>query len=101
MEKEAWNATREGSTWPQRPVLPRPCLQLVRDPLGFATRSARTYGDVVCLRFGPLKYYMFNHPEAIEYVLRGNHRNFRKDKGTVLLSTVLGQGLVTSEGALW
>jgi cytochrome P450 len=75
--------------------------QLVRDPLGFAARCARTYGDVVCLRFGPLIYYMFSHPDAIEYVLRGNHRNFSKDKGTHLLSSVLGQGLVTSEGELW
>jgi cytochrome P450 len=76
-------------------------VQLIRDPLGFATRCAREYGDVVRLRFGPVVYYMFNHPDAVEYILRGNHRNFIKDRGTRLLSSLLGQGLVTSDGELW
>jgi cytochrome P450 len=44
---------------------------------------------------------MLNHPDDIEYVLRGNHRNFIKDKGTRLLSSVLGEGLLTSEGETW
>jgi cytochrome P450 len=76
-------------------------VPLVRDPLGFATRCAREHGDVVRLRFGPVVYYMLSHPDDIEYVLRGNHRNFIKDRGTRLLSSFLGQGLVTSEGELW
>jgi cytochrome P450 len=75
--------------------------QIIRDPLTYATRWAREYGDVVRLRFGPLDFYALNHPDAVEYVLRGNHRNFIKDKGTRLLSGFLGQGLVTSEGDLW
>jgi cytochrome P450 len=66
--------------------------QVFQDPFGFATRCARDYGDVVRLRFGPLVYYMLSHPEAVEYVLRGNHRNFVKDKGTRLLSGFLGEG---------
>jgi cytochrome P450 len=45
--------------------------------------------------------YLLSHPEHVELVLRGNHRNFRKDKGTRLLSGALGQGLLTSEGDGW
>jgi cytochrome P450 len=76
-------------------------LLILRDPLDFPTRCARDYGDVVRLRFGRMVTYLLSHPEHIELVLRGNHRNFRKDKGTRLLSGALGQGLLTSEGDTW
>jgi cytochrome P450 len=72
-----------------------------RDPLAFLLQCAREDGDIVRIRFGPLDYWLLFHPTDIEYVLRTNHRNFRKDRGTQFLSAVLGQGLVTSEGELW
>jgi cytochrome P450 len=74
---------------------------MFRDPFAFVTRGARDYGDVARFRLGPLIFYLLSHPRDIEYVLRGNHRNFRKDKGTRLLSSVLGEGLVTSDGEHW
>jgi cytochrome P450 len=74
---------------------------LRRDPLELLTKWAREDGDVVRVRFGPLDYHLLFHPADIEYVLRTNHRNFRKDRGTRMLSVVLGQGLVTSDGDLW
>jgi cytochrome P450 len=76
-------------------------LQAWRDPFGFLERCARDHGDVVRVRFGTLVAYMVNHPRDIEYVLRTNHRNFIKDKGTRMLTTMLGEGLLTSEGDLW
>jgi cytochrome P450 len=76
-------------------------LQLLREPLAFPVRCAREFGDVVRLRFGRMVVYLLNHPEAIEHVLRGNHRNFIKDRGTRLRSAVLGQGLLTSEAERW
>jgi cytochrome P450 len=76
-------------------------LEILRDPFGLATRCGREYGDVVRLRFGTLTFYLLLNPRDIEYVLRGNHRNFTKDKGTRLLSPLLGQGLLTSEGDYW
>src|SRR5262249_1330113 len=76
-------------------------LPILRDPFNYPVRCARDYGDVVRLRFGSLVFYLLNHPRDIEYVLRTHHRNFIKDKGTRLLSGLLGQGLLTSEGELW
>src|SRR5262249_32021722 len=76
-------------------------LALLRDPLNFVTRCVREHGDVVRIRFGPVVFYLLNHPADVEYVLRGNHRNFIKDRGTRLLAATLGQGLVTSEGDFW
>jgi cytochrome P450 len=76
-------------------------LEFIRDPLDYPVQIARQYGDVVRARIGKLVFYMLVHPEHIEYVLRGNHKNFSKDKGTRLLSGLLGEGLLTSEGDLW
>ena len=74
----------------------------LRDPLEFMLRELPKYGDVVRARVGPLEIYIVSHPNDVEYVLHGNHRNFIKDKGTrTVLAEVLGQGLVTSEGDLW
>jgi cytochrome P450 len=76
-------------------------IPYARDPLGFATRLAREYGDVVRVPLPRETTYMLSHPDDIEYVLRGNHRNFVKDRLTHLLSKLLGQGLLTSEGDFW
>jgi cytochrome P450 len=76
-------------------------IPYARDPLGFATHVAREYGDVVRVPLVRETTYMLNHPDDIEYVLRGNHRNFTKDRLTHLLSKLLGQGLLTSEGDFW
>ncbi len=77
-------------------------FDLRRDALGFMARDFPKYGDVVRIRVGPMEAYVVSHPADVEYVLRGNHRNFIKNKGTrKVLAEVLGQGLVTSEGELW
>jgi cytochrome P450 len=77
-------------------------FDIMGDPLEFMIRELPKYGDLVRARVGPLQFYVVSHPDDVEYVLRGNHRNFIKDKGTrTLLAAVLGQGLVTSEGELW
>jgi cytochrome P450 len=76
-------------------------LQYLRDPLTHVTHWARDYGDVVRLRLPGMRTYLAVHPEHVEYVLRGNYRNFIKDKITRRLSLFLGQGLLTSEGEFW
>jgi cytochrome P450 len=62
---------------------------------------ARRYGDVVRLRLAGTTFYLISHPDAIEEVLRHQHRKFIKDRGTRMLSAFLRQGLLTSEGELW
>jgi cytochrome P450 len=76
-------------------------LQILRDPLDFAADFARAHGDVVRFRLGPLVVHLVSHPEAIEQILRRDHRLFIKDRGTRMLSQVLGEGLLTSEGETW
>jgi cytochrome P450/cytochrome c-type biogenesis protein CcmH/NrfG len=71
-----------------------------RDPLAFLTRCARTYGDVVALRFGRKRLLLLNHPDYIEQVLVSGKRNFTKHSRR-LLHPVLGNGLLSSEGDVW
>jgi hypothetical protein len=40
-----------------------------RDQLGYLTLLARTYGDLVPLRFTPFRAVFVNHPDLIEDVL--------------------------------
>ena len=71
------------------------------DQLGFLTRSAKQYGDVVRLRFLNVPLYLLNHPDHVEYVLVRNNRNFIKDRAERSGLRFLGQGLLTSEGDYW
>jgi cytochrome P450 len=73
----------------------------MRDPLGFLTRCARQYGDVVRLRAPGMTFYVLVNPEHIEQVLRTNHRDFIKWKLLRATSRVFGNGLLTSEGDFW
>ncbi len=75
--------------------------EYVPDQLGFLTRTAKKYGDVVRLRFLNVPLYLLNHPDHVEYVLVKNNRNFIKDRAERSGLRFLGQGLLTSEGDYW
>ncbi|NOK61968.1 MAG: Cytochrome P450 [Chloroflexi bacterium AL-W] len=74
-----------------------------RNPLGFYTYCARTYGDVVRLQFGSgQSSYLISNPHTIEEVLVQTGRRFAKGyQGDRLITVFLGNGLVTSEGDFW
>src|SRR5918997_3370211 len=72
-----------------------------RDYLGFLTRCAREYGDIVRLRFVNVPVYLLNHPDYVEHVLVQNNRNSIKSKGVRHSLGFLGDGLLTSEGDFW
>lgn len=76
-------------------------LEYSRDPLGFLSRCAREYGDVVRLEFPGPPAYLLAHPDHIERVLVANNRNFIKDRVTRSQLSILGDGLLTSDGDFW
>ncbi len=76
-------------------------LEYMRDPLGFMARCARDHGDVVRLRLGFSTYFVLFHPDLVEVALRSHASGVIKDKLTRMLTPVVGQGLLTSEGAFW
>jgi cytochrome P450 len=71
-----------------------------KDALGGFFRAALTYGDVVRYR-GVWITHQLSHPDHIQQVLQGNFANYRKGRGYKILKLSLGEGLLTSEGALW
>ena len=72
-----------------------------RDPLAFI-RVLATTGDVVGYRFVVWPSIFVNQPEYIKHVLQENNRNYNKDAPpNRMLKTVLGEGLVTNDGASW
>jgi cytochrome P450 len=72
------------------------------DMLGFFTRTARDYGDLVRLRLVTRRAYLVSHPDPIETVLVREHERFIKHRFFWSRARALfGQGLVVSEGAYW
>ena len=59
------------------------------------------FGDVVRLATLPHPVYLVSHPDAVQYILRENARNYRKGLLFKPIAALQGQGLLTSEGDLW
>jgi len=78
-----------------------PMLDYARDPLGVSQRLARELGDVVLVRGVGEHFVLLAHPEHIAAVLTTYNGVCRKDAWTRLMSELLGDGLLTSEGATW
>jgi len=72
-----------------------------RDTLRFIGTLA-ALGDIVHYRFVVWPTLFLNHPDYIKHVLQENNRNYSKNvAGTRMLKAVLGNGLVTNDGASW
>lgn len=75
---------------------------LLRRPFDFLLESRERYGDIYTLDAGILKWVMLNHPRHIEHILRDNVQNYSKGGPFwASIRTLLGNGLVVSEGDFW
>ncbi|MEW6131520.1 MAG: cytochrome P450 [Acidobacteriota bacterium] len=73
-------------------------FELRRNPVAFLTRIAREYGDLVYFKLGSQEVFLVNDPELIKDILVTNSKNFIKSRGLQMAKTILGEGLLTSEG---
>jgi cytochrome P450 len=71
-----------------------------RDPLVYFTNLKRTYGDIVLVRMGGERVYLVSDPALVRDVLVTHQRNFTKGRGLQRAKRLLGEGLLTSEGAV-
>src|SRR5262245_24391424 len=71
------------------------------DPPRFLAECARRYGPVAGFRLGPSTVFLISEPDLLEEVLVRSVARFRKDVDTRDVSSVLGDGLLTSEGETW
>jgi cytochrome P450 len=101
------NPTRPGSIglpYPGPPMRAVPGLlrKLWYDRLSLLSDAAGEYGDVVRFAMGPKTIYFFNHPDHAKHVLADNAANYHKGMGLEQARRrILGDGLLTSEGATW
>ena len=99
----------QAATQPQRMVPPGPGRFLLGNALDFSRgdwfaffiRCVREHGDVVSFRFLNVPMCLLTHPDDIEHVLVKNALNFVKSQNYHVLKRVLGNGLLSSEGAFW
>jgi cytochrome P450 len=85
-----------------RHATPFPFLRELRaDSIGYLVSLWREYGDVVCIRMGPLRSYLVARPEHVRHVFVSHHRNYEKGDLFAKLKAVGGNGLLFSEGEAW
>jgi len=69
--------------------------------LNFLLETARGYGPLASFRIGPRRVFLASGPDLIEQVLVTDAKHYIKHFGARAFKPVLGNGLVTSEGAFW
>ncbi len=75
-----------------------------QDPFKKLCEWHAEYGDCLSFKLAGRQYFMLSHPDYVEQILIHQKHNFgkiydaRKPRG---LASILGQGLVTSDGDLW
>lgn len=75
---------------------------LRQKPLEFMRSISHDYGDFVKVMAGPYPIYVVSNPDYLQRILRDNYRNYRKpDLLYKAAATVIGNGLVLSEGDFW
>lgn len=72
--------------------------QFMNDRLGFLNRLSKL-GDLTSFRMGKQQAFFINHPDMIRDVLVTNHAKFEKGRALKQAKTLLGEGLLTNEGA--
>ncbi len=73
-------------------------LRFGADRLGFLQEMS-SYGDVSHMETRGLHFYLINHPELIQDVLVTHDRSFIKSRALQAARRLLGDGLLTSQGA--
>jgi cytochrome P450 len=71
-----------------------------RNPLAFFENLARTYGDLSYVRMAGEHLFLVNDPRHIRDIFVTEQHKFMKGRGLDRAKRLLGEGLLTSEGAV-
>lgn len=69
------------------------------DPIGFLTKCAADYGDLSYFRAAHQHMYFLNSPALVQEALVAKNAHFMKSRILQRAKTLLGDGLLTNEGA--
>jgi cytochrome P450 len=99
---ESPNRTHDRPSGPPWYRLPGLFVRIRKDPLAELTKLRNEYGSIFRMTLGPVRVFFLSHPEAIRRVLVDNQESYSKrTKDFEAMKPVLGEGLLTSDGALW
>ncbi len=84
---------------PKRSLLTSIAYLPSRDPIAFFSNLARVYGDVAHVHMGGEHVFLISSPRLAKDILVTNQRSFAKGRGLERAKRLLGEGLLTSEGA--
>jgi cytochrome P450 len=76
-------------------------LKANRDQIKFLMDNGMHYGEIIPFNIVGQKVVQVNHPDLIRHVLMDNHKNYYKSKAYIRFESVLGKGLLTSNGEKW
>ncbi|AEI43754.1 cytochrome P450 [Paenibacillus mucilaginosus] len=95
--------TQAGVPGPRPVPLLGNLLSMGAEPHVFFAKCAEQYGPVVRIKIDPRRdTFLITRPQDIQHVLNQTQRYFAKGyHRDPILSRVLGNGLVTSEGSFW
>lgn len=82
---------------PELPVVGQ-AFRYLRDPIGLMQEAAG-YGDIVTLSVKPALLYLVTHPDLIRDIVVTQHRKVGRGPNTEVLKWVMGDSLVTADGA--
>ncbi|WP_405707334.1 cytochrome P450 [Streptomyces xanthophaeus] len=71
------------------------------DTAEFLLRAQRDHGEVSRLRLGPYTVHLVTEPDAVSRVLRENSGNYVRGALYEQFRTVMGEGLLTTDGDYW
>jgi cytochrome P450 len=86
---------------PRGAELLRTILTRRRDPVRLEEALRDRYGDCVRVRVGDTSHFLVSGVPYVKHVLVDNHRNYTKGPAYELMASILGRGLITSEGEHW
>src|SRR5277367_242006 len=69
------------------------------NPIFLFQHLAEAYGDIAHYKIGPHHIVFLNHPEYIREVLVVQNDNFIKERTVRRTKMLLGEGMITAEGA--
>jgi cytochrome P450 len=85
---------------PERLPLVGNILQFRRDPLSFVTGLHRSFGRAATFHMANVPIVAFFRPAAVRYFLVDHARNFTNGEFAAELRPLLGDGLLTTDGAV-
>src|SRR5215212_5389325 len=75
--------------------------EFLSDPLSYQLRAREQFGDVFRSRIGPSLVHFLYHPDHVRRVLYDHQKIYPRGWHYRLLRSLLGNGLVASEGDHW